>query len=281
MVKGCIDATCAKQASYGWKGSKPMFCKAHKAEKMVYVSKPLCSAESCERRAYFGVSRDGPQYCAVHKQPRAINLYHRRCCDPDCASRPSYARPGCPATFCAQHRELGMVDVVHGQKNGPKRPASRPGSKAVPAVHRPVYGMPTSPKRPNSSSHNGAEADTVDSDREGARTPPLHSFPRMMPKPVFTVQQGLFIARHKDEREHFEKWGIPQQRAIYNSPSSEEDEKVRGGSYDDSDGDSGCRAAVAGSVHFDCKDVEEAAAGLLSLATWTMRHPVAIRVPVV
>jgi hypothetical protein len=61
----CQSCPSKKSVVYGYEFKKPLFCKQHKTDQMIF--KKICETPGCKMRATFGTDDKKPSHCAVHK----------------------------------------------------------------------------------------------------------------------------------------------------------------------------------------------------------------------
>ena len=101
--------SCNKKPSFNVKGEKqPLFCVAHKTDKMVNVTRIICDLQECTSDATYGYAQQPPQRCKSHKLAGMIDRKHIGCNHVGCYVRPSYGFPDQATSVCAKHKEPGM-----------------------------------------------------------------------------------------------------------------------------------------------------------------------------
>jgi hypothetical protein len=63
----CEHPDCKRQANFVVKGNKAVFCKEHKCEDMLNITKKYCEHTDCTRHAQYGYSKNKPLFCNEHK----------------------------------------------------------------------------------------------------------------------------------------------------------------------------------------------------------------------
>lgn len=110
------------------------------------VSGRVCEVEGCSGRQRFGYRGSMPRVCGAHKAQDMINLVDRLCEQEGCDTSPSYAFMGEKRRFCVRHAWPGMVSVVRSH-NTPlaSAPTSAPSSASKSGyAHTPVVMHDTS-----------------------------------------------------------------------------------------------------------------------------------------
>jgi hypothetical protein len=107
----CQD--CDKDAGYGYKGGKRLYCCNDKKDGMINLKGYICSTEPCIRRAAYAYSKDDDKlYCGQCKDINMINVLNPMCivCH---EKQPRYNYDGeKKGKYCKEDKLEGMVDVI-------------------------------------------------------------------------------------------------------------------------------------------------------------------------
>lgn len=79
-----------KKLKYNFKGLKKLYCKSHKKDGMLDVTREICESKDCIVRASFneeGLKKG--KFCADHKEPNMVNVKDKTCEGEGCKKRPN------------------------------------------------------------------------------------------------------------------------------------------------------------------------------------------------
>jgi hypothetical protein len=111
-TKRCIEIGCITHASFNYKGEKKKYCKIHKKENMINISKK-CSFLDCDVTPGFNFSHEKkPIFCVKHKNIGMIRISDTRCIAPECKKSPCFNLEGeQKALYCSTHKKDNMIDI--------------------------------------------------------------------------------------------------------------------------------------------------------------------------
>jgi hypothetical protein len=103
---------CGTIATWGREGTKTkLYCAKHGQDQgMVDVANKQCAHLGCNTLANFAFEGDPAKYCGTHAEEGMENVNSKQCEVDGCDTQPSYGRGGL-ATHCGKHAEEGMIDV--------------------------------------------------------------------------------------------------------------------------------------------------------------------------
>lgn len=102
---------CVKEATYGHKHGKRLFCKNHKEANMICICGKLCSNPECGKGGKYHLPNDSKAYCKTHAPLEAKDTESKKCLK--CDKRPNFNFPTeTIPKFCKTHMEVGMVSVT-------------------------------------------------------------------------------------------------------------------------------------------------------------------------
>ena len=109
----CQQEGCYEKANYGYEWSKPVQCKEHKREDMVYVTYKRCEKYDCKEQAIFGKERKYVTHCREHAEENMINLSAKLCQKEHCKERAIYGNTYKKPIFCIKHASEDMIYALY------------------------------------------------------------------------------------------------------------------------------------------------------------------------
>lgn len=113
----CKAGNCTKSRLYGFKGKSKLYCKEHKLDGMIYLSKKKC--ELCDKNAHYGVPDSKiPIRCQEHKDSSHVRIGDDNCTQ--CNRKAGYGFIGQKLTACSDHKTDGMLSkkqITKARKN--------------------------------------------------------------------------------------------------------------------------------------------------------------------
>ncbi len=107
---------CSKQATFGYRGSSPTACKAHKQEHMIDLKHPSCLY--CDGRPSFAADPGQPAtHCKLHKTEDMVNVRHALCSV--CGLYASFGTVKNRPERCYAHKTPDMKNVKATQCQAP------------------------------------------------------------------------------------------------------------------------------------------------------------------
>jgi hypothetical protein len=113
--KRCKVQKCMIHPSYNFIGEKtPIYCYAHKIDKMVDIVSKLCKEIDCAYQPRFNYKGEKRGlYCSKHKLTGMINVVDHTCINLDCGLLASFNyRDILLPVYCAKHKEKDMINVI-------------------------------------------------------------------------------------------------------------------------------------------------------------------------
>jgi len=111
----CRYYGCKTRATFNIANEKyPVYCKTHKIDGMVNVTKVICEYKDCMTTPIFNYRGDKHgKYCSKHKESNMIDIFSKGCREDDCdIAYPMYNYSGEKyGIYCKIHKKDGMVDV--------------------------------------------------------------------------------------------------------------------------------------------------------------------------
>jgi hypothetical protein len=116
MPSKCKFEGCNKQSAYNTPGErKPLYCKYHKDNDMIYVVNKRCMTQGCNKIPKFNTPEEtSGLYCKDHKDDGMIDVVNKRCMTQGCNRYPIYNTPGeRKPLYCKYHKDNDMIDVIN------------------------------------------------------------------------------------------------------------------------------------------------------------------------
>lgn len=108
----CENELCRKKRLYGFLTGKPKFCKVHKEKNMERLKIKKCQHSGCEKEASFGTKTQKRVYCAYHAVGKNLNDFHNSLCDfTNCTTSASFGFQGDKRRRCYTHQLIGMIQI--------------------------------------------------------------------------------------------------------------------------------------------------------------------------
>lgn len=107
----CKYPECRKHANFGMKNGKILFCKTHKQEEMINLSRLRQTCLECDTVPNYNYpEKKGGIYCTKHKEEGMVNVNSKTCLE--CNKQPAYNYKGEKrGLYCSTHKKEGMIDV--------------------------------------------------------------------------------------------------------------------------------------------------------------------------
>jgi hypothetical protein len=104
----CRQKDCDLASSFGYREQKPLYCKAHKADDMIYLRSPVC--QDCDLVAYYG--KDKAIHCYKHKVRGEVRQ-RDLCLTDGCNTMASFALIGAKRQkmYCKTHKTDDMISA--------------------------------------------------------------------------------------------------------------------------------------------------------------------------
>lgn len=114
MPPKCKNQDCNKQACFGHKNLRGIYCKDHKDDDMFYVYLQKCKFKDCNVRPSYNYSdQKSGKYCTKHKLENMVDVVTRKCRFKTCNKTPTFnyqnKRKG---SHCKEHK-LDRMILVH------------------------------------------------------------------------------------------------------------------------------------------------------------------------
>jgi transposase len=104
----CRQKDCDLASSFGYRGQKSLYCKAHKANGMIYLRLPVC--QDCDLVACYGKSK--AIHCYKHKA-KGETRQRDVCLADGCSTMPTFAPIGAKRQkmYCKTHKTDDMISA--------------------------------------------------------------------------------------------------------------------------------------------------------------------------
>lgn len=138
MPRCKVADCCATRPRYNFEGVRnELFCKEHKQEGMIDVTRALCAEDGCKKEpSYNFVGESKRLYCSQHKREGMVRPNTIYCCVDNCGKIASFNHEGKKPRFCQEHKDVNMVDVTK------RRLCEQQGCKIRPCFNLPDEKIP-------------------------------------------------------------------------------------------------------------------------------------------